>query len=204
MNTARHLGDDLECKPGGIIETRANDVLHGAQALLSRVAQRGLFDAIEQGFFADVSRPPDGGRGFEGVFAKDAHYWNPFEEFYRPHPAASDPGRSTVVSKTVKPYGDTLDDGAVQLSFTLPIPWSEAADEAARRLVAKMGFQTWRSPTDVRSRASIRSSSFTAERHRRWTSKHQAPSAKTHPLTMEEIDALIARSLGRKVRVAGA
>ena len=40
----------------------------------------------------------------------------------------------------VKPYGDTLDDGKVQLSFTLPIEWSEAADEAARQLVATMGF----------------------------------------------------------------
>ena len=44
------------------------------------------------------------------------------------------------MSRYVKPYGDTLDDGKVQLSFTLPLEWSEAADEAARRLVAKMGF----------------------------------------------------------------
>ncbi|MBV9972372.1 MAG: D-lysine 5,6-aminomutase subunit alpha [Candidatus Eremiobacteraeota bacterium] len=80
MSTARHLGDDLECRPGGIIETRANDVLQGAQALLSRVQEHGLFEAIERSFFADVSRAPDGGRGFEGVFAKDAQYWNPFGE----------------------------------------------------------------------------------------------------------------------------
>ncbi len=40
----------------------------------------------------------------------------------------------------VKPYGDTLGDGKVQLSFTLPLEWSEAADEAARRLAVKMGF----------------------------------------------------------------
>ncbi len=44
------------------------------------------------------------------------------------------------MSTLVKPYGDTHDDGAVQLSFTLPVEWSEAADEAARQLVAKMGF----------------------------------------------------------------
>ena len=44
------------------------------------------------------------------------------------------------MSRIVKPYGDTLGDGKVQLSFTLPIDWSEAADEAARQLVAKMGF----------------------------------------------------------------
>ena len=39
----------------------------------------------------------------------------------------------------VKPYGDTMNDGAVQLSFTLPVPAGEEAKEAARQLVKKMG-----------------------------------------------------------------
>ncbi|XMB86183.1 OAM dimerization domain-containing protein [Mycoplasmatota bacterium WC44] len=38
--------------------------------------------------------------------------------------------------KKVKPYGDTLDDGKVQVSFTLPLPADEKAYEAAL-LVAK-------------------------------------------------------------------
>lgn len=41
--------------------------------------------------------------------------------------------------KKIKPYGDTLNDGKVQLSFTLPIPASAEAKEAAKRLVEKMG-----------------------------------------------------------------
>lgn len=41
----------------------------------------------------------------------------------------------------VKPYGDTLNDGAVQLSFTLPVPKGEEAKEAARQLVLKMGIE---------------------------------------------------------------
>ncbi len=41
----------------------------------------------------------------------------------------------------VKPYGDRLDDGMVQLSFTLPIPASVEAKEAAKQLVQKMGFE---------------------------------------------------------------
>ena len=41
----------------------------------------------------------------------------------------------------VKPYGDTLDDGMVQLSFTMPVPYGEEAREAARRLVLKMGME---------------------------------------------------------------
>ena len=39
----------------------------------------------------------------------------------------------------IKPYGDTMNDGMMQLSFTLPIPHGEKAKEAARRLAGKMG-----------------------------------------------------------------
>jgi beta-lysine 5,6-aminomutase alpha subunit len=40
----------------------------------------GLMHAIEGATFADVARTPDGGRGFEGVFVREADYFNPFEE----------------------------------------------------------------------------------------------------------------------------
>lgn len=43
--------------------------------------------------------------------------------------------------KAVRPYGDTLDDGIVQLSFTLPVPFGEEAKEAAKRWVLENGFQ---------------------------------------------------------------
>jgi beta-lysine 5,6-aminomutase alpha subunit len=83
MNTARHLGDEITFKPGGIVEKRAQSVLADAEKLLRRVADQGLMHAIEAGVFADVSRPPDGGRGFDGVFERAADYWNPFEEELR-------------------------------------------------------------------------------------------------------------------------
>jgi len=41
----------------------------------------------------------------------------------------------------IKPYGDTLGDGAVQLSFTLPVKCSGKAKEAARLYVLKLGFR---------------------------------------------------------------
>ncbi len=41
----------------------------------------------------------------------------------------------------LKAYGDTLDDGAVQLSFTLPVSDSAGAREAARQYVLKLGFR---------------------------------------------------------------
>ena len=109
------------------------------------------------------------------------------------------------MSKPVRPYGDTLDDGAVQLSFTLPIPWSEAADEAARRLVAKMGFSDV-AVADGRPIAGDYSFFVVYGRTAQAVDAASVAgtSAKTHPLSMEEIDALIARALGRKIRVAGA
>jgi beta-lysine 5,6-aminomutase alpha subunit len=80
MTTARRFGDEIEIKPDGIIDRRAREVLGGAHALLARVADRGLMEAIEAGSFADVRRPRDGGRGLDGVFAKDPAYWNPFAD----------------------------------------------------------------------------------------------------------------------------
>src|SRR5579875_3658 len=80
MRTARHFGEEIAIKPGGRIERRAREVLAGAVGILEDVAARGLMRAIEDGTFADVRRPRDGGRGFEGVFAKAEGYWNPFAE----------------------------------------------------------------------------------------------------------------------------
>src|SRR5260370_17755926 len=39
----------------------------------------------------------------------------------------------------IRPYGDTANDGVVQLSFTLPLSWSARAREAARRYAMLMG-----------------------------------------------------------------
>ena len=41
----------------------------------------------------------------------------------------------------VKPYGDSTNDGQVQLSFTLPLPDSPRAHQAAVELARKMGFE---------------------------------------------------------------
>lgn len=42
----------------------------------------------------------------------------------------------------IMPYGDTLNDGIVQLSFTLPVADSTKAREAARLFVLKLGFES--------------------------------------------------------------
>ncbi|MCL6452739.1 MAG: cobalamin-dependent protein [Alicyclobacillus sp.] len=41
----------------------------------------------------------------------------------------------------LRPYGDTMDDGKVQLSFSLPVPDGAEAVEAARQLATKMGLR---------------------------------------------------------------
>lgn len=41
----------------------------------------------------------------------------------------------------VRPYGDTMDDGAVQLSFTLPIPYNPEAIEAAKLTARQLGMK---------------------------------------------------------------
>jgi beta-lysine 5,6-aminomutase alpha subunit len=84
MNTARHFGEEIEFKRDGIVERRAQSVLGDANALLERVATSGLMESIDAKVFADVKRSPDGGRGFDGVFARGAQYWNPIEEALAP------------------------------------------------------------------------------------------------------------------------
>jgi beta-lysine 5,6-aminomutase beta subunit len=46
---------------------------------------------------------------------------------------------TTVDLTKVKPYGDTMNDGMVQMSFTLPVPAGDEANEAAKILAKKMG-----------------------------------------------------------------
>ena len=41
----------------------------------------------------------------------------------------------------VKPYGDALNDGKVEMAFTLPVPYGEEAEECAKQYVKKMGFE---------------------------------------------------------------
>jgi len=84
MHTARHLGDEIEFKAGGIVERRAQAVLRDARALLERVSEGGLMAAIEAKTFADVKRLRDGGRGFDGVFERAPDYWNPFADALAP------------------------------------------------------------------------------------------------------------------------
>jgi beta-lysine 5,6-aminomutase alpha subunit len=83
FDAARDLGDEIEFKPGGIIQTRAQEVLAGAHELLVRIAEEGLFAALGVGVFGDVPRQVDEGRGTEGIVEVDEGYLNPASELMR-------------------------------------------------------------------------------------------------------------------------
>ena len=80
FTTMKDLGSELVFKKGGIMQTRANDVLTKANELLADIEKLGIFETLEKGVFADIKRPRDGGKGLEGVFQKAPGYRNPFME----------------------------------------------------------------------------------------------------------------------------
>ncbi len=80
FNAAKDLGEEIEFKRGGIVQTRAQDVLAGAREILERIAEVGLFEAIAGATFGDVSRREDEGRGIDGILATDEVYFNPLVE----------------------------------------------------------------------------------------------------------------------------
>ena len=80
FNNMRSIGDEVEFKEGGMIQSRAAEVLEKAAALLEEIAEEGLFATLEQGKFAGVKRSRTGGKGLDGVTEKDAKYINPFIE----------------------------------------------------------------------------------------------------------------------------
>ncbi len=85
---ARDLADEIEFRPGGIVQSHARDVLDRARGLLEEIAETGLFAAIEGGCFGDVRRHPDEGRGTEGILETDDRYFNPLVEVMSGVPVA--------------------------------------------------------------------------------------------------------------------
>lgn len=78
FNNMRSIGDEVEFKEGGIIQTRAQEVLKKATDMLAQIEEEGLFATIEQGKFGGVKRSRTGGKGLDGVVVKDKKYMNPF------------------------------------------------------------------------------------------------------------------------------
>ncbi len=72
------FGEDIEFRQGGIMEQRAAAVLDLALDLLQNIRRDGLFRTLEEGRFAGVKRPFEGGKGLSGVIVREDRYFNPF------------------------------------------------------------------------------------------------------------------------------
>jgi beta-lysine 5,6-aminomutase beta subunit len=107
--------------------------------------------------------------------------------------------------KKLKPYGDTMNDGKVQLSFTLPVPDSEQAVEAARLLALRMGLAE---PLVAHHQALDTGFSFfvvygSLTQTVDFNQIH-VNAVDVQVMSMAETDAFIRKHFGRKLRVLGA
>ena len=112
---------------------------------------------------------------------------------------------TTLDLKKLKPYGDTMNDSKVQVSFTLPVADSERAVEAARQLALKMGLVEPNVATHI---ALDKNFSFFVVygslKHSVDYDEIQVESVDVNVMTMEETDDFIRENFGRKLRVLGA
>ena len=80
LGGASELAADISFEPGGTVVRRAATVLEETRQMLQKVAELGMFAAIEAGMFADTVRTRTGGKGLGGVVRKADGYFNPVTE----------------------------------------------------------------------------------------------------------------------------
>ncbi len=112
---------------------------------------------------------------------------------------------SKMPERWVKPYGDTLGDGRVQVSFTLPVALDDTAKEGAKRLAAMMGLDE---PAVVHAEEMGQGFSFYVVygqcRHRVDLSSFQVVKPAYERLDKDAINQLIDEKMGRRMVVIGA
>lgn len=105
----------------------------------------------------------------------------------------------------IRPYGDTANDGVVQLSFTLPLPLSGRAREAARRYAMLMGISN---PLVAQADAIDKAFTFFvvygACSHTLDPDQIEVDELAHEEMDFHEINELIEQRLGRRVTVIGA
>lgn len=118
-------------------------------------------------------------------------------------------GASSLTSQVdftrVKPYGDTLNDGSVQLSFTLPVAAGPRAAEAARRYGELLGLKE---VSVVYSRdLGVEYTFFVVygkSVHAIDYTQVQVPVVEVTEMSFDDTNAFIRAQIGRKVVVVGA
>ena len=77
---AAGLAGDVRFEEGGKVHKRAAQVLEECRQMLRKVADIGMFEAIEAGMFADTVRTRTGGKGLDGVVVRGDGYLNPIAD----------------------------------------------------------------------------------------------------------------------------
>lgn len=110
-----------------------------------------------------------------------------------------------TTAKWVKPYGDTLNDGRVQLSFTLPVALDEVSKEGAKQLALSMGLHE---PAVVHSEDMGQGFSFYVVygqcKQQVDLSQLTVSKPEYEVLDKDGVNARIAAAMGRKMVVVGA
>jgi beta-lysine 5,6-aminomutase beta subunit len=115
------------------------------------------------------------------------------------------PKVATANLRKLKPYGDIMDDGVVQLSFTLPVEVSPEAREAAIQLCGKMGFDEVKVATMEKASEGFSFFVIYAKtRHAVDFTQIRVVKVAAKQRSREEIDELIRERVGRKLVVLGA
>ncbi|MBQ1242135.1 MAG: hypothetical protein IIX99_02915, partial [Oscillospiraceae bacterium] len=112
---------------------------------------------------------------------------------------------TTLDLTRIKPYGDTMNDGKVQLSFTLPIPDDARGEEAARQMAKKMGLEE---PNVAYHGALDKEFTFYVVYgscvHTINYEDIQVITVESDVMGMEETNEFIEKNIGRKVVIVGA
>lgn len=111
----------------------------------------------------------------------------------------------TLDLKKIKPYGDTMNDGKLQMSFTLPVPAGDEATEAAKLLMKKMGLEN---PQVVFYKELTEGYTFfncygSCSYDVDYTNIY-VPKVESTTWDMHETDQFIKENIGRKIVVVGA
>lgn len=111
----------------------------------------------------------------------------------------------TLDLKNIKPYGDTMNDGKTQISFTLPVSCNDESIEAAKILMRKMGFDN---PQVVYYKELAPGFTFFncygSTTHTVDYTTISVPKVESTVMGMDETDSFIREHIGRKIVVIGA
>lgn len=112
---------------------------------------------------------------------------------------------TTGEKELIRAYGDRRDDGVVQLAFTLPVPMSEKAKEAALLYCQKMGFHDIK--IAATERAADNYSFFIVYAHTKAVLDYaeiDTPELVVKKLGFDDLNKMIEEQVGRRLVVFGA